>query len=242
MPPQALAGRAPRFSKIRSTTAVRGARTTSPDMTEVSQAQLLDSYRAGDASAFGELVALHQSSLLRHAHGLLGSGSIYEDVVQEALLKLAQSPPDLPAEVLGDPRREHAQLSSWLHKVTRNLCMDVMRSETRRKRREHDVALDEVHEGGLATVEARDTRAAVEQTLGALPHDQREVLVLRLLGEKSYKEIAEITGKKIGTVGWLVSVGLKALGRELAPLLHGAHANDEAPDSARSLRLAQGEV
>ncbi len=45
--------------------------------------------------------------------------------------------------------------------------------------------------------------------------------MLRLVGERSYKEIAEITGKNIGTVGWLISVGLKALGEGLEPLLEG---------------------
>ncbi len=194
-------------------------------MTEVSEAALLDRYLAGDTVAFAELVQLHQSSLLRHAQGLLGRGSAYEDAVQEAFLRLAQSPPTLPPEVVGTPRLEHSQLSSWLHKVTRNLCMDVMRSETRRRRREQEVAPREAAEGGLAAVEADDTRAAVEVTLGALPRDQREVLVLRLLGEKSYREIADITGKKIGTVGWLVSVGLKALSAELAPLLSGRAAD-----------------
>ena len=78
-------------------------------------------------------------------------------------------------------------------------------------------------------MEADDTRAAVEQSLGRLPQDQCEVLVLRLLGEKSYREIAEITGKKIGTVGWLVSVGLKALGAELTPLLVGSPPGGTGP-------------
>lgn len=189
----------------------------------VSTATLLESHRAGDPSAFAALVRMFEASLLRHARGLLGPGSVYEDVVQDALLKLAQSPPDLPQEVIGDFARESGQLACWLHKVTRNLCMDVMRAETRRKKREQHVAADEAIGGGTAVVEANDTREAVERSLHHLPQDQREVLVLRLLGEKSYREIAEITGRKIGTVGWLVSVGLKALATELAPLLGGSH-------------------
>ena len=191
-------------------------------MTPASDGQLLEAFQKGDAGAFTTLVQMHQGSLIRHARAILGHGNAYEDVVQEAFLRLAQSPPQLTREVLGDPKLERAQLSSWLHKVTRNLCMDVARSETRRKRREHDAAASDISGGGLATVDEKDTRALVERQLGRLPVDQREVLVLRLLGERSYKEIAEITGKKIGTVGWLVSVGLKQLSRDLAPLLTGA--------------------
>ena len=190
-------------------------------MTTPSDGQRLEAFRNGDPSAFTELVRAHQAAMLRHARAILGMGSSYEDVVQEAFLKLAQSPPTLSDEVVGDPGLERAQLMSWLHKVTRNLCMDVARSETRRKRREHEAAAVEAADGGITTVDAKDTRALVEKQISRLPVDQREVLVLRLLGERSYKEIAEITGKKIGTVGWLVSVGLKTLSRELAPVLDG---------------------
>ena len=190
-------------------------------MTTSSDGQLLEAYQRGDASAFSRLVEAHQAPLLRHARAVLGEGSAYEDVVQETFLKLAQKPPSLSREVLGTPELERAQLSSWLHKVTRNLCMDVARSETRRKRREQEASATEAAEGGLAVIDETDTRSMVEKQLNRLPVDQREVLVLRLLGERSYKEIAEITGKKVGTVGWLVSVGLKTLSRELAPLLEG---------------------
>ena len=62
------------------------------------------------------------------------------------------------------------------------------------------------------------------------------MLVLRLLGDKSYREIADITGKKIGTVGWLVSVGLKALSAELAPLL------SVAPKKAKGQRFTEPDV
>lgn len=213
-------------------------------MSSDSDGQLLRQWKAGQQSAFAELVQRHQSALLRHARAILGSGSPYEDVVQDVFLKLAETPPDLPAEVLGDPERERVQLLSWLHKVTRNACMDTIRTETRRKRREHEAAESEAAEGGLATIEERDTRALVERELAKLPVDQREVVALRLMGERSYKEIAEITGKNIGTVGWLISVGLKALGEGLEPLLEGrmsAVRNGTARIEA-GLGLAQGEA
>ena len=190
-------------------------------MTDQSDVELLERFQAGDSDAFGTLVRKHQSGLLRYARALLGSSSSYEDVVQEAFLKLAQNPPAI------EPDRDGAdsgnKLAAWLFKVARNHCMDVMRSETRRKKREESVAAHEATSGGMTAVEAADTRQVVEEKLGTLPVDQREVLVLRLLGDKSYKEIAAITGKKIGTVGWLVSEGMKALSRELAPLFGTAH-------------------
>src|SRR5262245_57791845 len=152
-------------------------------MTSSSDGQLLRAFRSGDRSAFTELVLRHESALLRHARALLGAGSAYEDVVQEVFLKLAQVPPELPRECDGQPELERLHLASWLHKVTRNACMDVMRSEVRRKRRENEAASPEGHQGGLTAVEERDTRDVVRRELERLPLDQREVLVLRLLDE-----------------------------------------------------------
>ncbi len=213
-------------------------------MSSDSDGQLLRRWKSGDQTAFSLLVQRHQSALLRHARAILGAGSPYEDVVQDVFLKLAESPPDLPLEVLGDPERERVQLLSWLHKVTRNACMDTIRSDTRRKRREHEVAESEAADGGLATIEERDTRALVEQELSKLPLDQREVVALRLMGERSYREIAEITGKNVGTVGWLISVGLKALGEGLEPLLEGRKraSRNGTVRIETGLGLAQGEV
>ena len=210
-------------------------------MNEIPDGQLLRRHRKGDASAFAELVKRHEGCLLQHARAVLGAGGAYEDAVQDALLKLAQQPPTIPPEADGDERLERVHLLSWLHKVTRNNCMDVMRSEARRNRREHEAAKNEGTDGEMARVEETDTRAIVKREIEKLPADQREVLVLRLLGDRSYKEIAEITGKKIGTVGWLVSIGLQALGDRLQPLLALSETNARSARSAASSRM-QGEL
>ncbi len=185
---------------------------------ESSVPKLLQQFTEGDPLAFAALVKRYQGPLLGFARGMLGSRGSHEDVVQEAFLRLARKPPSL-SEVGLNPDQGAAHLNAWLHRVTRNLCVDVMRSETKRREREQFVANSEATAGGLATVEANDTRAAVERGLDQLPPEQREVLVLRLLGEKSYREIADITGKKLGTIGWLISRGISTLSRELGSLI-----------------------
>src|SRR5688572_11402777 len=190
-------------------------------MDQLSDGQLLAAWSRGETGAFEALVARHERALLRHARALLGDWRAGEDVVQEVLLRLAQRPPSLETSVRGDPRAESAVVSAWLHQVLRNLCMDTQRSEQRRRRREEAAAARDESSGGLDTIEAADTKAAVLRGLLRLPQDQREVLVLRLFDEKSYGGIATITGRKVGTVGWLISVGMKALAAELAPLVGG---------------------
>lgn len=187
---------------------------------ELPDADLLRAWRAGDSGAFGSLVRRYQGGLLRHARALLRHGGAAEDAVQEAFLTLARNPPDLeaaPHDGDGPPG-----LGAWLHRVTRNHCLDAMRSDARRRQREEAAEAERptaVLDPQLAGVDAIDTRSAVERSLAALPNDQREVLALRLLDDRSYAEIASITGRKVGTVGWLISVGMKALARELSPLM-----------------------
>lgn len=207
-------------------------------MDDRSDGGLIAAWSAGDARAFEALVDRHGPALLRHAQSLLGAWRGGEDVVQEVFLRLAKKPPVIPADVRGDPRVERAVLTSWLHQVTRNLCMDTMRSERRRRRREEEVAAVEASDGGIGRVEGDDTRAAVEKGLLRLPEDQREVLALRLFGERSYQEIADITGRKVGTVGWLISIGLKALAAELAPF--AGRACDLASDGKDAAGGARG--
>ena len=179
--------------------------------------ELLRAHRAGDVESFTRLVERFQGSLLRHARMLLlgrASAGAAEDAVQEVFLKLARNPPD--------PDDESIQLGAWLHRVTRNRCLDMLRSDTRRRDREVDVGTPETDrplDPALAAVDAKDTRSAVERTLRKLPDDQREAVTLRLLEERSYTEIASIMGRKVGTVGWLISQGMKALATELSPLL-----------------------
>ncbi len=193
---------------------------------EVTDGLLLRALERGQPEALSTLVVRHQEVLLRHARALLGPAGPFEDAVQETFLRLVARPPRLEADAERDPQAHSAQLRAWLHTVLRNFCMDTLRSEERR--RTHATAAAESspaprsHAGGADWVEQNDTRAAVERELAKLPTDQREVLVLRLVGERSYKEIAEITGRKIGTVGWLVSEGLKVLADRLAPLVEGA--------------------
>lgn len=194
-------------------------------MDEPSDGRLLAAWSRGESGAFEALVTRHERALLRHARALLGNWRAGEDVVQEVFLRLAQRPPALGADIVGDARAESAVLSAWLHQVLRNICMDTKRSEMRRRRREEEAATDEATSGGVDTVEAADTKAAVLRGMMRLPQDQREVLVLRLFDEKSYAEIAAITGRKVGTVGWLISVGMKALAEELSPLVGGAESS-----------------
>ena len=73
---------------------------------------------------------------------------------------------------------------------------------------------------GLSSQAAHDQRLAlVHEGLRCLPFYEQLVIECCSYHEMSYKEIAQTTGKKIGTVGWLISEGLKVLSARLSPTL-----------------------
>lgn len=63
------------------------------------------------------------------------------------------------------------------------------------------------------TLESRVEARQLLDRLAALPDAEREVLRLRFEGGLSYREIADVTGKPIGTVGSLMHTGIRALRR-----------------------------
>ncbi|MHA6346232.1 RNA polymerase sigma factor [Roseivivax sp. CAU 1761] len=154
-------------------------------MTEPADEDLLAAYAAGDPQAARRLVARLAPRVYAHAARLLGDRAEAEDVTQEALLRLWRLAPDW--------RRGEARVSTWLYRVTANLCID-----RQRRRRRHGAGLEaapEIADPGLSA-EARigraDRAAALEAALAELPPRQRQAVVLRHIDGLGNAEIARI--------------------------------------------------
>ncbi len=80
---------------------------------------LLDRARAGDSGAFGVLAEEHRASLLRLCYKMTGSREEAEDLVQETLLKAYTHIADFELR---------SSLSTWLHRIASNACLDQQRS------------------------------------------------------------------------------------------------------------------
>ncbi len=124
-----------------------------------------------------------------------------EDVVQEAIVQLAQQWP-LPERPIG-----------WLYCAVRRGAISAGRAESRRKR--HESAAARPLDWFEPTVgEAMDARSASE-ALGELPLDHREVLVARLWGGLSFSEIGELVGCSSSAAHRRYAAGLAALRERL---------------------------
>ena len=151
--------------------------------------------------AVAELYDRHAPALLLYARQWVGTAEA-EDVVQRVFVGLI-SAGRLPTE----PR-------TWLFKCVRNEAMGVLRSGRRRERREGVVAwakrgwFESRPEDPLNAAEAQ---AAME----ALPEELREVVTLRLWGDLTLSEIAEITGSAVSTVHGRYEMAMETLRKRL---------------------------
>jgi RNA polymerase sigma factor (sigma-70 family) len=121
-----------------------------------------------------------------------------EDVVQEAFIQLMQQRP-LPKNVVG-----------WLYRVVRNGAISASRAAARRVQHEASAAgyREPWFEPSLEDTMDANTAAAA---LDSLAIDEREVVVLRIWGGRSFEEIAELIGKSTSTAHRRFETGLQAL-------------------------------
>ena len=125
------------------------------------------------------------------------------DVVQAAYVKLAEQ-----KTVPHDP-------AAWLYRVARNLALSRVRRDVARRRREHAVARD----GDRWFVQTTSPDVDIDDVVAALhslPDDEREIVVLRIWGERTYDEIAQLTGLARTTVYRKYQSALDRLRNQLA--------------------------
>ena len=139
-----------------------------------------------------ELVAL-LPRLKRFGISLTGSASEAEDLVQAACERALRA---------RDQWMDGTRLDAWVFRIMRNLWIDTVRK--RATQGPHD-ALDEVREevsadDGRRVTEATLTLSAVDQALTGLADEQRSVLILVCVEDRSYQEVASMLDIPIGTV------------------------------------------
>ena len=161
----------------------------------------------GDAIAFGEFVDLQLERILAVARRMLGRDAEAEDVAQEALLRLWRQ-----AEKWDGGR---AQISTWLYRVTVNLCIDRLRAQ-----REDTVAeIPDTPEPArqFESMAEDDLRSFMDEALQMLPERQRMALVLFHYQDLSMARVAEMMEISVEAVESLLARGRRMLKKKLSP-------------------------
>ncbi len=155
---------------------------------QLDDAALLRAHVAGDPAAFGELVRRHRDRLWAVAVRTLGDREEAADAVQDALVSAFRA---------ADRFRGESAVSTWLHRIVVNACLD----RARRRQSRPTVSLPEVETAAMAQAPPdSDTALVVRSALARLPAEQRIPLVLLEVQGYSVAEIAAILGVAEGTV------------------------------------------
>ncbi|MEM9438704.1 MAG: RNA polymerase sigma factor [Pseudomonadota bacterium] len=175
-------------------------------MSEVSDEALLVLYANGDKSAASSLTLRLVPRIMAHAYRMLGDRAEAEDVAQEAMLRLWKIAPDW--------RQGEAKVTTWLYRVTANLCTDRLRKV---KHSDLDDA-PEVADGAPSADQKMIAQAradALNRALSELPERQREAVVLRHIEGLTNPEIAEVMDISVEAVESLTARGKRALAQAL---------------------------
>ncbi len=152
----------------------------------------------------------YQATLLRYATRVLNNQDAAQDVVQEAFIRLHEN--------WDKVMNRRVPIKGWLFRTTHNAAVDFIRKESR-LRSLHDRQSKQEERYAANDDEKRRDRderhALVLQHLGSLRPKEREVLVLRLQEEMSYKEIASVINRSEGYVGSLIHSATRKLTQSL---------------------------
>ncbi|MFE9608215.1 RNA polymerase sigma factor SigM [Streptomyces sp. NPDC006012] len=162
----------------------------------VSDQDLLARHVGGDPDAFGELVRRHRDRLWAVALRTLGDREEAADAVQDALVSAYRA---------AHTFRGHSAVTTWLHRITVNACLDRARKAASRRTAPVDDTerleqLLEPHESASAPAERNDLHRQLLEALATLPHDQRAALVLVDMQGYPVAEAARILDVPVGTV------------------------------------------
>ncbi|MBC3983645.1 RNA polymerase sigma factor SigM [Streptomyces sp. AC536] len=195
--------------------------------------ELLARHVAGDPDAFSEIVRRHRDRLWAVALRTLGDREEAADAVQDALVSAYRA---------AHTFRGQSAVTTWLHRITVNACLDRARKAATRKTSPTDDTerleqLLEPQESAAGPAERQDLHRELLRALRTLPPDQRAALVLVDMQGYPVAEAAKVLGVPTGTIKSRCARGRA----RLLPLLSHLHPKErDSSDLDGGRNRAQG--
>ena len=170
-------------------------------MTREEEVRIVQKVLKGDTNAFEALVTEYEKNVYSITLRMTGDSEDAADMTQEAFIKAFNSLQSF---------RGDSKFSVWLYRIATNVCLDFLRSKSRKPTVSlsvedddgEDVQLDVADESQSPEVllERGITRDSVRRGLDSLPPEYRQILLLREIQGLSYEEIAQALDLEVGTV------------------------------------------
>jgi len=177
--------------------------------------------KAGDQTAFKELVEKHKLSVLNLCLRFTGNKSDAEDLSQDVFIRIYQAAPRYEAK---------AAFTTWMYRIAVNLCLNFQRrkklltffsidsnntSEKNHQKKIPDIISPERPDTDF---EKNERAQFIQLAIQSLPENQRTVVILYRYQNLSYQEIAETLETSISAVESRLFRAKKNLKKKLAPL------------------------
>lgn len=163
----------------------------------LSDADLVLAYQQGHEQALSVLITRHKDKVYTALYMLVKDKYLAEDLFQDTFLKIIKT-------IKEGKYSEQGKFLPWAIRVARNLCMDYFR----RTRLQVTITLPDgqdisslvgCSDWASDAIEKRQIHDTVRKLVEDLPEEQREVIVLRIYADLSFKEISDLTGVSINT-------------------------------------------
>ncbi len=174
-------------------------------LTDASDATLVVAIGRWRQDALAEAYRRHAGAAFALARRLLADRQLAEEVLQEVFLRLWNNPDRF------DPDR--GSLRSFLLAQTHGRSVDLLRSETSRRRREEREARETAEHGTDIEREVMDLTVAeqVQEVVAGLPVDERKAIELAYFGGHTYRQVAVMLDQPEGTVKSRIRSGLRKM-------------------------------
>lgn len=161
-------------------------------------AVLVKNYMSGDESALATLIQRHQSKIFGFIYSKVNDRDLSDDIFQDTFIKVIKT-------LKTQSYNEEGKFLPWVMRIAHNLVVDHFRKAKKmplqRETDEYSV-FNFMTDNGLnieGQMISEQVASDLTKLLDELPEDQKEVLVMRMYQDLSFKEIAELTGVSINT-------------------------------------------
>ena len=179
--------------------------------------ELVTRVRAGDEEAFRLIFERYSRPVLSFIFDMVGERSLAEDLAQETFVRAYRG---------FDSLREETRLSTWLFAIAKNVARESLRT---RRRDAGNIEIDgeasfELHDHARTPAGQlldKELSGVIQKALMRLDEDKRLVFTLKVLQQRSYEEIAEITGFSVGKLKTDLHRARAEMRRRIGPYLGG---------------------
>ncbi len=175
---------------------------------EYNEKELIESSQNGNSQAYGQLYDRHIKTIYNFIYYKTRHKETAEDLTSQTFYKALRHMSSVDSS---------RSFLSWLYKIAHNTVLDHYRVKKNLENIDDFYDLDDGQESVEIEIDDREEAKKVKKYLDKLSAIERDIVIMRVWQELSYKEIAEIVGKTEASCKMMYSRSLKKL-RDLVPL------------------------